>query len=215
MPRIPPQLVVAAAGGLLVLLAGCTADDPKPLPTAVSSTTTAALVDSPSSTSVTTDPPAWSSSSRVVTCSARPTAGQTTCTLDAAAYQALTAAAAKITAKDQAMPQPGAGDTTSTPTLGTDVGAVSVLDPRVVVGRRHRQPADRRRGRQAGRPHRVHLRAGRRTMAGMPRTHHPSSVSPAWLASSACRRCSARAGRTTRRSRRRRRRRSPVRRAFR
>ena len=58
--------------------------------------------------------------------------GQTTCTLDAAAYRVLTTAAAKITAKDQATPQPGAGDTTSIPTLGTEVGAVSVLDPRAV-----------------------------------------------------------------------------------
>jgi hypothetical protein len=57
--------------------------------------------------------------------------GQTTCTLAPTAYQSLVDAAATITAKDQALPTAGAGDGATVPTLGNDVGAVTILDPRV------------------------------------------------------------------------------------
>lgn len=132
VPRISPPLVVAAAGASFVLLAACTADDPAPLPIAPSSTNKATtgrlniqyLGDDGSTGLVFVE-----AGGRVL---GKTTTGQTTCTLDAAAYRVLTTAAATITPKDQAVPEHGAGDTTSTPTLGTEVGAVSVLDPRVV-----------------------------------------------------------------------------------
>ena len=136
MPRIPPPLLVTAAGGsaalLVGLLAGCTADDPAPLPTAPSGSTTAPagrisiqyFGDDGSTGLVFVE-----AGGKVL---GKSGTGQTTCTLAAAAYRVLTTAAATITAKDQATPQPGAGDTTSMPTLGTEVGTVSVLDPRVV-----------------------------------------------------------------------------------
>jgi hypothetical protein len=133
--RIPPLLVTAAgapAALLAGLLAGCTADDPAPLPTTPPSPTTATagriniqyFGDDGSTGLVFVE-----AGGAVL---GKTMAGQTTCTLDAAAYRVLTTAAAAITAKDHAAPQPGAGDTTSTPTLGTEVGAVSLLDPRVV-----------------------------------------------------------------------------------
>ena len=132
MPRISPLLVVAAAGAPLVLLAACTTDDPAPLPSAPASTTKAPAGriniqyygDDGATGLVFVE-----AGGEVL---GKTRSGQTTCTLDAAAYRVLTTAAGKITATDQAVPQPGAGDTTSTPTLGTEVGTVSVLDPRVV-----------------------------------------------------------------------------------
>lgn len=133
MPRIAPLTVVAAAGGLAVFLAGCTADDPKPLPTAPSSTSSAAagrltiqyFGDDGFSGLVFVD-----TGGEVL---GKTKEGQTTCTLQPAAYASLTAAAGKITAKDQAAPSPAVGDGTGVPTLGNDVGAISVLDPRVVA----------------------------------------------------------------------------------
>ena len=132
MPRISPLLVVAAAGAPLVLLAACTTDDPAPLPSAPASTTKAP--DGRINIQYFGDDGATGlvfveAGGEVL---GKTKSGQTTCTLDAAAYRVLTTAAGKITATDQAVPQPGAGDTTSTPTLGTEVGTVSVLDPRVV-----------------------------------------------------------------------------------
>lgn len=136
MPRIPPPLLATAAGGsaalLVGLLAGCTADGPAPLPAAPSGSTTASagriniqyFGDDGSTGLVFVE-----AGGKVL---GKTGTGQTTCTLDAAAYRVLATAAATITAKDRATPEPGAGDTTSTPTLGTEVGAVSVLDPRVV-----------------------------------------------------------------------------------
>ena len=136
MPRISSPLLVTAAGGstalLVGLLAGCTADDPAPLPTGPSGSTTAPagriniqyFGDDGSTGLVFVE-----AGGRVL---GKTRIGQTTCTLDAATYRVLATAAATITAKDRATPQPGAGDNTSLPTLGTEVGAVSVLDPRVV-----------------------------------------------------------------------------------
>lgn len=135
MRRIPPLLVTATGGPaalLAGLLAGCSADDPAPLSTAPPSTTTAPAgriniqyFGEDGSTGLLF----VAAGGQVL---GKTTTGQTTCTLDAAAYRVLTTAAATITPKDRAVPQPGAGDATSTPTLGTEVGTVSVLDPRVV-----------------------------------------------------------------------------------
>jgi hypothetical protein len=132
MPRFAPLSVVAVAGGLVAILAGCTADDPTPLPTATSSTTSAAggrltiqyLADD-GFTGL-----AFVEEGGAVLGKTR--AGQTTCTLEPAAYTALVEAAATITKQDQALPTAGAGDGATVPTLGNDVGAVAVLDPRVV-----------------------------------------------------------------------------------
>ena len=136
MPRFAPLWVVAAAGGLVVILAGCTADGATPIPTAPPSTSS---------------PSGGAAAGRLTiqyladdgfvglafveadgAVLGKTKGGQTTCTLEPAAYASLTEAAGKITAKDQALPTEGAGDGATVPTLGNDVGAIAVLDPRVV-----------------------------------------------------------------------------------
>jgi hypothetical protein len=135
MPRTAPLSVVAGAGGLVLLLAACTADEPTPLPTetAPTSSTTAVagrltiqyLGDDGFSGLVFVD-----QGGAVL---GKTKGGQTTCTLEAAAYDSLTQAAGKITAEDKAVATPGAGDGAMVPTLGNDVGSIRVLDSRVVA----------------------------------------------------------------------------------
>src|SRR5689334_24870319 len=125
MPRFAPLSVVAAAGGLTLLLAGCTADDSRPIPTAPPSTSSAAAAARLTIQYLGADGSvglAFVEEGGAVL--GKTKGGQMTCTLEPAAYASLTEAAAKITAKDQALPTLGAGVGATVPTVGTDVGEI-------------------------------------------------------------------------------------------